>query len=83
LLSDTNRISNQISPLDFAFSPSSTSRRMDLERLGARPLLRLIDGRMRQWPGVINDGAQVAYVNPPAAVGASDVIIRCVFGEMA
>jgi hypothetical protein len=42
----------------------------------------LIDRRVRQRPGVIDNGAQVANINPPAAIETSDVVISRIFGEM-
>jgi hypothetical protein len=30
---------------------------------------------MWQRPGVINDGTQVAHINPPSTIGPSDVIV--------
>jgi len=38
---------------------------------------------MWQRPGVIDNGAQVADINPPAAIGASDMVISRVRWKMA
>ena len=42
-------------------------------------LLWLIDRRMRQRPRVIDDSAQFAKINPPAALKASDVAVSGFF----
>ena len=38
---------------------------------------------MRQRPGVIDERAQVANINPPAAIGASDMVISRIMWKMA
>jgi len=43
----------------------------------------LIDGRMRERPGVIDNGAQVADIDPPTAIGAPDMAISRILWKMA
>jgi hypothetical protein len=42
--------------------------------------LSMIDGRMRQGPGGIGDGAKIAYINPAATLRTSDVVVRSFLG---
>jgi hypothetical protein len=73
----TRRLARQLSVCNGAACyPSAATQVLDLPAQLLRQQLWLVDSRMRQWPGVVNDRAKVANINPPAAIRASDVAVR-------